>query len=107
MSILQVKDIPDELYEELRKIAKQEHRSISQQTIVAIKQHIHNHNSDRDAARSVSVSDEATRQARIDGMREVFARIDSRPTVELPADFPNVVEMLKEERGLRDDRLGL
>ncbi len=37
MAILQVRDIPDELYENLSAVAKQENRSISQETIVLLK----------------------------------------------------------------------
>ncbi len=33
MSVLDIKNFPDELYEELRKRAKKEHRSVSQQVI--------------------------------------------------------------------------
>lgn len=33
MSVLNIKNFPDELYEKLRERAKQEHRSVSQQVI--------------------------------------------------------------------------
>jgi hypothetical protein len=38
MPLLQVRDFPEDLYAEIGFMAKQEHRTISQQTIVLIKQ---------------------------------------------------------------------
>ena len=38
MAILQVRDVPEELYQALSELAKQDNRSISQQTIVILKQ---------------------------------------------------------------------
>lgn len=38
VAILQVRDVPDELYESLSIVAKKENRSISQETIVLLKQ---------------------------------------------------------------------
>lgn len=37
MSLLQVRDIPEDLYENLAKIAKMENRSIAQETIVLLR----------------------------------------------------------------------
>ena len=41
MPALQVRDFPIELYEELREFAEQNHRSMSQQVVVAVEQMIH------------------------------------------------------------------
>ena len=38
MPALQVKDFPDDIYEQLRVVAAEENRSISQQTLVIIKE---------------------------------------------------------------------
>jgi hypothetical protein len=40
MPYLQVRDFPPELYQRLKQQAKSEHRSVSQQTIIAISEHI-------------------------------------------------------------------
>jgi hypothetical protein len=37
MPLLQVRDIPQELYDELSRVAEAEHRSIAQETIVLLK----------------------------------------------------------------------
>ena len=37
MPLLQVRDIPEDLYDELSKIAKQDNRSIAQETIVLLR----------------------------------------------------------------------
>jgi hypothetical protein len=42
MPALQVRDFPAELYSCLRDCAKREHRSISQQTIIAVREHLDN-----------------------------------------------------------------
>ena len=38
MPALQVRDFPDDLYEQLKAYAASQHRSIAQQTIVAVEQ---------------------------------------------------------------------
>lgn len=37
MSLLQVRDIPEDLYENLAKVAKKENRSIAQETVVLLR----------------------------------------------------------------------
>ena len=37
MPLLQVRDIPEDLYDELSKVAKQDNRSIAQETIVLLR----------------------------------------------------------------------
>jgi hypothetical protein len=37
MPLLQVRDIPEDLYDELARVAKQDNRSIAQETIVLLK----------------------------------------------------------------------
>ena len=37
MALLQVRDVPDDLYERLSRVAEEDNRSISQQTIVLLK----------------------------------------------------------------------
>jgi plasmid stability protein len=45
MSLLQVRDMPEDLYEKLARVAKQSHRSIAQETIVLLKKALHNEES--------------------------------------------------------------
>ena len=48
MPLLQVRDFPSDIYEEIKAKAKQEHRTISQQTIVLIKDSLERNSSDKD-----------------------------------------------------------
>jgi plasmid stability protein len=40
MSLLQVRDFPDELYEQLKVLAKAERRSVSQQTVIIMDEYL-------------------------------------------------------------------
>jgi DNA-binding transcriptional regulator YiaG len=79
MPLLQVRDIPKELYETLSRVAKMENRSISQQTIVLLKTALHLSN--ERMARRKSVLEE------IDKLQ--IAKTDS---------FPDPAKLTREDR---------
>jgi hypothetical protein len=79
MPLLQVRDIPQELYETLSRVAKMENRSIAQQTIVLLKTALHLRN--ERMARRKSVLQE------IDNLR--IAKADS---------FPDPAKLTREDR---------
>jgi hypothetical protein len=54
MPLLQVRDFPDDLYEKLSFIAREEHRTIAQQTIVFIQQGLERIESNKERRRRVS-----------------------------------------------------
>jgi len=96
MPALQVRDFPEELYEELRLCAKREQRSISQQTIVAVRQYLSlQESSGRPALeRTASVDD-------LERRRKVIERIKSRPAFIVPEGFPSPEEIIREMRDSR------
>ncbi|MDR0349986.1 MAG: hypothetical protein LBH64_00340 [Coriobacteriales bacterium] len=103
MPALQVRDFPADLYEDLRRRAKSEHRSVSQQTIVAIREHL----SPCTATPVWENGPDAGRQARIERRRRLFAELDQLPRPEAPENLPSIVETLKEARDENNARHGL
>ena len=89
MTALQVRDFPEELYGELREVAKREHRSIAQQTIIAVQAYLSD-------ARESNVS-----QKHLDRRRAVFEQIQTLPCFEVPRDFPTPEQIVRELRDAR------
>lgn len=102
MPALQIRDLPQDLYDELKRRAEREHRSMAQQATVAIEQHL------RLVPPVRQPTEEEERQARIAKRRAIFERIDNlMEDVRIPDDFPSIVEIVHEGRREIDDRLGL
>ena len=113
MPALQVRDFPDELYEQLKAYAASQHRSVAQQTIVAVEQMLEAadaqhywdgrelHRLER-RPRYLDFDTEAERAARIEKRKTLFAEIEKLPKVEVPADFPDTVELIRQGREERD-----
>lgn len=99
MPALQIRDLPQGLYDELKLRAAREHRSLAQQATVAIEQHLRLVPSVEQSTRSLTGEEE--RQARVAKRKAIFARIDAMPKVEIPEDFPTPEEIIRE---LRDSR---
>ena len=79
MPLLQVRDFPDDLYTEIGFMAKREHRTIAQQTIVLIKQGLGKPESNKE------------RRKRI--LEQIMAR-----------DIPESVKAIDEVAWIREDR---
>ena len=110
MPALQVRDFPDDLYEQLKAYAASQHRSIAQQTIVAVEQMLEaadaqhywdGHDLHR-LERRPRYFTEAKRAARIEKRKELFAEIDKLPKFDVPDDFPDTVELIRQGREERD-----
>ena len=92
MPALQIRDLPQGLYDELKLRAEREHRSLAQQATVAIEEHL----------RMVPHAEQPARQLTEEEERKaIFARIDAMPKAEIPEDFPTPEEIIRE---LRDSR---
>ena len=98
MPALQVKDCPTEVYEELRRCASLENRSISQQALTILEDYL----GFRDFAphnRSVPAS---KRSAENSGYREkrkrIFERIDKLPAIPVSELAPSSADILAEIR---------
>jgi hypothetical protein len=97
MAILQVKDFPPTLYEDLRRCAKAKHRSISQQTVMAIREHLSPPKGLVDEDSGFEDEREARRRRR----QGVLKEIQQLPTIAIPPDFPSPAEIIRE---IRDER---
>lgn len=104
MPALQIRDLPQGLYDELRLRAEREHRSLAQQATVAIEQHLRLVPPTEQPARPLTEEEE--RRVRIAKRKAIFSRIDAMPKVEIPDDFPDIVEIIHEGREERLDRIG-
>lgn len=122
MPALQVRDFPDELYEQLKDYAASQHRSIAQQTIVAVEQMLEtsnvSHYWDGKALHRVvrqprmyDFDTEAARAARIEKRKELFAEIEKIEWKGPKLTTDEIVELFHEGRRERDrqisDVLGL
>ena len=99
MPALQIRDLPQGLYDELKLRAEREHRSLAQQATVAIEQHLRLVPSVEQSTRPLTEEEEC--QARVAKRKAIFARIDAMPKVETPEDFPTPEKIIRE---LRDSR---
>jgi hypothetical protein len=97
MPALQVRDFPADLYENLPEREKQEHRSISQQTIVAIREHLA-----QESSAWRQTGGQTTTESSYLGRREkFFENLDALPKLIVPEDFPTPEEIVRE---IRDSR---
>lgn len=108
MPALQVKDFPDDLYEELRECAAQECRSVSQQTIYGLREFLRMHKAYQSVKNALwaapyvtDLLEEEEEQERLERARkrhELLERIRERGPVNIPADFPSAAEIIREMR---------
>ena len=98
MRPLQVRDFPDVLYAELRERAKREHRSIAQQTIVAVETYLQGQ---KGLARTSDVDTDYEIRERVTERMALFEWINSRPPVVVPEGFPSPEELIREDRDTR------
>lgn len=131
MPALQVRDFPPELYEKLRESAARDHRSIAQQTIVAVNAYLDDDAMRREGERDATDAqtsqpanaaeqtagtlaryttpptvfspqrDTETPEERIERRKHLFERIHAMPKFEVPAGFPSTVEIIREARDAR------
>ena len=99
MPALQIRDLPQGIYDALKLRAEREHRSLAQQATVAIEEHLRL--IPGGTARERALTEEEGRQARIAKRKALFAEIDAAPKIDIPDDFPTPAEIVRE---LRDSR---
>ncbi|MEA5020127.1 MAG: argininosuccinate lyase [Gordonibacter sp.] len=119
MPALQVKDFPADLYEELRACAVVQDRNISQQTVHIVREYLRAYRQagssaswvvrpaiDRpDAQLCAKSCVDETPEERIERRRKVFEAIDAMPKFEVPDDFPEPAELIRQMREERDDQI--
>ncbi len=119
MPALQVKDFPSDLYEELRECAARQDRSISQQTVHVLREYLRAYRQGGGSAGWVvrpaveqsgapahqKSRAEETPEERAERRRKVFERIHAMPKIEIPDDFPEPAEIVRQMREDRDDQI--
>lgn len=120
MPALQVKDFPQDLYDELKACAAKEDRSISQQTIHILRDYLRayrqwSNRSDWEVvpksseayhpyhSRTMSrrETEEAERQARIEKRKKIFEKIEKASSFDLPEEYSSEAELV---HGMREER---
>lgn len=125
MPPLQVRDMPQQLYDDFKRITELEHRSLAQQTIVALEYYMQNHEIkdgkvveiertpaqpapfvpfERDGI-TYMVDPNETPEQRKARLEALFEKISKLPKIKLPDGYPSVAEMIREEREARTDRI--
>ena len=113
MPALQVRDFPDDLYERLKACAALEHRSVAQQTVALVEEGLNARNESHywdgrelhrlgRAPQVIDFDTDEARAARIEKRKELFAEIDKLPKFDVPDDFPDTVELIRQGREERD-----
>ena len=124
MPPLQVRDLPQEIYEQFKQIAELEHRSLAQQTIVALEYYLASHEirdgkvveKGADRAKqpfvpfekdgiTYMVDPNETPEERKARVNALFDRIRSRKPLPVLPGYESIADMIREEREARTDRI--
>lgn len=120
MPALQVRDVPADVYDDLKRIAAEQDRSLSQQTLHALRVYIasqkqltQNHASSerREPSPQSLANEEAERQKRIEKRKAIFARLDELHAEQdlshcpVPGGFESDAEMIRADREERTNRI--
>ena len=115
MSALQVKDFPDDLYEELRECAAQECRSVSQQTIYGLREFLRMHKAYQSVKNALWAAPYLTDlledkerqelQERAKRRCELLKQIRELGPADIPSDFPDPAELIREMREERANQI--
>lgn len=108
MPALQIRDLPQGTYDALKWRAEREHRSMAQEATVAIERHLQLVPGEPQMMgyERRALTEEQERQERIAKRKQIFADLKKMGPVEIPPDFPSVVEIIRQGREERDARLG-
>lgn len=102
MPALQVRDFPDDLYEELRVFSALHHRSMAQQTIAAVEAVIREESPRANPLRVIPFESPAEREGRLAKRREILERAGRR-RARFVKGTPSPLSMLSEARNERDE----
>lgn len=110
MPALQVREFPDDLYEQLKKYAASQRRSVAQQTIIAVEDMLRAAVDDQEHGRQAALrpmyidfSTEADRAARIEKRKALFADFDK---IKWTGPMPTGEDIVRLVREGRDERMG-
>ena len=110
MAYLQVRDFPEELHDQLKLLARNEHRSVSQQTVIAIKEHV-SQAAERAKANQIPTAGIPLRDRGeinyLERRMNVFERIRATPKPKIKLTAEDIVRTIQEGRTENDARIGL
>lgn len=112
MTALQVRDFPQDLYDQLKVRSEAEHRSMSQQVIVAVEQMLGldalQKKLDPAVFKTVHSSFDADGrvQERIESRKRIFDRLADLK-IDIPDDLPDPTVLLRKEREARTEHFAL
>jgi len=102
MPALQIRDMPEDVYQDLAALAKKEHRSINQQALFMLRENLYpqlgSHRQDVVQHYTDNQVSAAQYKARIGELRRKY---DSKPKLSWPKDLPTPTEMIREDRDSR------
>lgn len=98
MPALQVKDCPVEVYEELRRCAARENRSISQQALTILEDYLGFREPVRDTRSSSARREHNEKTSYIEKRKRIFERIDKLPAIPVSELAPSSADLLAEIR---------
>lgn len=115
MPALQVRDFPDDLYEELKAYAERHRRSVAQQTVVAVETMLHAGQGvpeddglhiaskpEPEGTRYLDISTEAEKALRREKRKYIFKQIEAT-RMDIPAGFPHPADVVREGREERSE----
>ncbi len=105
MPALQVRDFPQDLYDELKECAATEHRSLAQQTVHAVEEMLTRRRSTgcTEAPVTIRFDSPGARQERVAKRQALFSRIE-RHAAKLPKDLPSPEAIMRESRAEHDSK---
>lgn len=98
MPALQVKDCPADVYDSLKRCAARENRSISQQALTILEEHLGFRGIARNERSQSTRSDAQKKQERIERRKRLFESLDELPVIPISEDSPSSVDILAEIR---------
>lgn len=106
MPALQVRDFPEELYRQLKACADREHRSITQQTIVAVEDMVNQRGGRQRSADAYQprILSDGDRVERIEKRRRIFDALDAADEIRsADVDDERIVDAIRAARDGRAD----
>lgn len=104
MPAIQVRNLPQNLYDQLARAAERDHRSIAQETTFIIEEYCSRTYRKPGLPQPqtyIRLPDSAHETARQQRRSLLIRDISALPHFDVPTDFPDVPELLAEERDVR------
>lgn len=104
MPALQVRDLPQDLYDRLVELSRRDHRSIAQETTFIIEEYCSDAYATlgyRKAGQRIPSEVTAQRESYMQRRRLIIDRVAKLPHFEVPEGFPPTASILAEEREAR------